>query len=98
MSTTTSQIEATLRRDVAKAEVACQQIRILNHWIEELEARYERADRMGCAADRYSIEMELSIAQGVRCVFWEYGRRMMHKVLVGEELLDQSEQGEEMQG
>ncbi len=65
-----------------KFRVACQQVHKLNAWIEEIQVRYNRADRMGHKGDRYNIRIKLCVAEGVRNMYYEYASRLSDKLTI----------------
>ena len=60
----------------AKFKKACQQLRLLNSWIERLQTRYDRAASANKRSHRYSLRIKLCVIEGVRNMFYEYALRM----------------------
>lgn len=51
---------------------ACQQIRLLNHSIESMQVRYDRAYNANRRSFRYTCRLQLASLEGLRNVFYEY--------------------------
>ncbi len=64
----------------AKFKKACQQLRLLNSWIERLQTRYDGAASANKRSHRYSLRIKLCVIEGVRNMFYEYALRMADKL------------------
>lgn len=51
---------------------ACQQIRLLNHRIEDAQIRYDRAYKNNQRSFRYTCRLQLATLEGMRNMFYEY--------------------------
>lgn len=51
---------------------ACQQIRLLNHRIEDAQIRYDRAYATSRRSFRYTCRLQLATLEGMRNMFYEY--------------------------
>jgi len=51
---------------------ACQQIRLLNHRIEDAQTRYDRAYKNNRRSFRYTCRLQLATLEGMRNMFYEY--------------------------
>ena len=51
---------------------ACQQVIILNHRLEMLTVRYNRAGRQGRSGHRHALRLQMSTVEGVRNMYYNY--------------------------
>ena len=62
--------------DLEKAESsfqkACQQIVFLNKRLDELQLRYDRANKDGNKSFRYSLRLKIAAGEGLRNTYYEY--------------------------
>ena len=63
---------AEIRHVNKKFRIACAQLVQLNNLIEELEARYNRANRDNRRSFRYSLRLRLCTLEGVRNMIYEW--------------------------
>jgi len=63
---------ATFRMTDRKFRRACQQIRLLNHRIEDAQIRYDRAYKDNRRSFRYTCRLQLATLEGMRNMFYEY--------------------------
>lgn len=62
----------TFRLTDRKFRRACQQIRLLNHRIEDAQIRYDRAYKTNRRSFRYTWRLQLATLEGMRNMFYEY--------------------------
>jgi len=62
----------TFRMTDRKFRRACQQIRLLNHRIEDAQTRYDRAYTNNRRSFRYTCRLQLATLEGMRNMFYEY--------------------------
>jgi len=62
----------TFRATDRKFRRACQQIRLLNHRIEDAQVRYDRAYKDNRRSFRYTCRLQLATLEGMRNMFYEY--------------------------
>lgn len=67
-----NQALATFRMTDRKFRRACQQIRLLNHRIEDAQIRYDRAYKTNRRSFRYTCRLQLATLEGMRNMFYEY--------------------------
>ena len=69
-------MNAAVREDLIVAERqfrrACEQVLILNKEVEHLTKRYETATKIGNKALRDQLRLRISVAEGVRNMFYEF--------------------------
>ena len=62
--------------DLEKAESsfqkACEQIVLLNKRLDELQLRYDRANKDGNKSFRYSLRLKIAAGEGLRNTYYEY--------------------------
>lgn len=62
--------------DLEKAESsfqkACEQIVFLNKRLDDLQLRYDRANREGNKSFRYSLRLKIAAGEGLRNTYYEY--------------------------
>ena len=82
-STMSSNMNAAVREDLVVAEQhfrrACEQVLILNKEVEHLTKRYETAEIVGNKTLRDQLRLRISVAEGVRNMFYEFAA---HKATV----------------
>lgn len=65
--------------DLLKAESsfqrACEQIVFLNKKLDELQLRYDRANKEGNKSFRYSLRLKIAAGEGLRNTYYEYACR-----------------------
>lgn len=69
---TSNQALSTFRLTDRKFRRACQQIRLLNHRIEDAQVRYDRAYKTNRRSFRYTCRLQLATLEGMRNMFYEY--------------------------
>ena len=76
-------MNAAVREDLVVAEQhfrrACEQVLILNKEVEHLTKRYETAETVGNKTLRDQLRLRISVAEGVRNMFYEFAA---HKATV----------------
>lgn len=55
-----------------KFRKACQQLRLLNQYIDRTEIRYERAYTGNAPSFRYMSRLQLATLEGIRNMYFEY--------------------------
>ena len=78
-----------IRHRNRRFRIACQQLVQLNNLIEELEARYERANSEDLRSFRYSHRLRLCTLEGVRNVMYEWASAEAEEL---EEMMDRFHQ------
>ena len=58
-----------------KFHKACEQIRLLNKHINDLQSRYDRAFHTNQRSFRYSLRLKLTTYEGVHNMYHEYAKR-----------------------
>jgi hypothetical protein len=53
---------------------ACDQVKLINRQIEELDIRYDRAAKENKKAFRYSLRLRLATLEGFRTAYLEYAQ------------------------
>ena len=76
LSPTKETIQERIERMDVKFHYLCDQLRILNVQIENKQRRYEHSNRMGRRGVRYSLRLQLSVAEGVRNMFYQHALYM----------------------
>lgn len=65
-----------LYTDLEKAESsfqkACEQIVFLNKKLDDLQIRYDRANKEGNKSFRYSLRLKIAAGEGLRNTYYEY--------------------------
>ena len=59
----------------AKFQKACNQVILLNNWIQDAQIRYDRALHENCRSFRYTLRLQLMSLEGARNMFYEYASR-----------------------
>lgn len=54
---------------------ACEQIVFLNKRLDELQLRYDRANKEGSKTFRYSLRLKIAAGEGLRNTYYEYACR-----------------------
>jgi hypothetical protein len=67
-----SQALETFHRINRKFRRTCQQLRLLNHRIEDAQMRYDRAYKKNRRSFRYTCRLQLATLEGMRNMFYEY--------------------------
>ncbi len=62
----------TFHAEDRKFRLACRQIRLLNHRIEDTQLRYDRAHSADRRSFRYTLRLQLATLEGMRNMFYEY--------------------------
>jgi hypothetical protein len=97
----TEQVLATFHKSDRKFRLACQQIRLLNHRIEEAQIRYDRAYTINQRSFRYTCRLQLATLEGMRNMFYEYAchradeLEVLQEELIGAGLISESSDTEE---
>ena len=72
MDTRFSQLYADLQKSEASFQKACEQIVFLNKKLDDLQVRYDRANREGNKSFRYSLRLKIAAGEGLRNTYYEY--------------------------
>ncbi len=56
----------------AKFQRACTQVTILNNFLAELQARYDRAVEGNIKTYRYTLKLRICSVEGIRNMYYEY--------------------------
>ncbi len=72
-----------------KFHKACEQIRLLNRHINDLQTRYDKAFRNNQRSFRYSLRLKLATYESVRNMYHEYARRRAEELEIIKDALIQ---------
>jgi hypothetical protein len=76
--TTTMAIATSVMKELVRLNQhivkACDQVKLLNRQIEELDIRYDRAAKENKKAFRYSLRLRLATLEGFRTAYLEYAQ------------------------
>ena len=64
----------------AKFYNACAQVILLNEQLDDLKMRYERAAQEQQAAFQYSLGLKMSVMEGVRTMYYQYGSQKADEI------------------
>lgn len=73
-------VAAKLQRAESCFEKACDQIKILNTKLSDLRQKYERASTLGQRAFRYSLQLRIATAEGLRDTYCMFASNMAARV------------------
>ena len=74
MDSRTSQLYADLQRAELTFQKACEQIAFFNKHLDDLQIRYDRANKDGNKSFRYSLRLKIAAGEGLRNTYYEYAR------------------------
>ena len=104
MATSNNDTLAVFHSQDHKFRKACQQIRLLNHRIEDTQARYDRAYSNNQRSYRYTLRLQLATLEGMRNMFYEYAccradelEELQEKLIAAGYISDTSDTEEEME-
>ncbi len=72
-----------------KFHKACDQIRLLNRHINNLQTRYDRAFHANQRSFKYNLRLKLTTYEGVRNMYQEYARRRAEELEIMKDALIQ---------
>ena len=64
----------------AKFYNACAQVILLNEQLDDLKMRYERAAQEQHASFQYSLGLKMSVMEGVRSMYYQYGSQKADEI------------------
>ena len=97
----TDQVLSTFHKSDRKFRRACQQIRLLNHRIEDAQTRYDRAYTINRRSFRYTCRLQLATLEGMRNMYYEYAchradeLEVLQEELIGAGLISETSDTEE---
>lgn len=68
------QLHAKLQKAELSFQKACEQIVFFNKQLDDLQIRYDRANKEGNKAFRYSLRLKIAAGEGLRNTYYEYAR------------------------
>ena len=80
-----------LKEEESKFERACNQIRLLNEKIDQLNQRYCMAKSEEFRCFRYNFRLRIAVIEGTRNMYYEYARQKVELIaIMRKELFNQS--------
>ena len=74
MDSRLAQLHADLQRAELTFQKACEQIVFFNKHLDDLQIRYDRANKDGNKSFRYSLRLKIAAGEGLRNTYYEYAR------------------------
>lgn len=74
MDSRSSQLFANLQKAEFTFQKACEQIVFFNKHLDDLQVRYDRANKEGNKSFRYSLRLKIAAGEGLRNAYYEYAR------------------------
>jgi len=72
MDSNHSQLQVDLQKAQLTFQKACEQIVFFNKHLDDLQIRYDRANREGNKSFRYSLRLKIAAGEGLRNTYYEY--------------------------
>ena len=80
MATSTEFLQTLILHLDSIFQKACNQVLVLNNFLRELQARYDRSSRDNLRTYRYALGLRLCTVEGIRNTIYEYATKQASKL------------------